>query len=582
MNVLESEDESIVLLSIEFYASICENELELLNSETKKEPTSEQVKYDQIFSEVLPYLLRILLSQVYAESDQDWTPIMASSTVIGLFAEILKDNVLVDGKIIHFIEASITSEKWHHRDAALLAFGQIVYGPGTEVISSLLHPFLGYVLHSMQDSSVHVRDTASWVIGRINEFCSTLLSKQEISDIIHALVSSLNDLPRVSINCCWALMNLSIQVSGLIENSLLSLIMSSILRVSCRPDSEQEHLRTLSLEALSNIVEYCPSESNASVSELLNVLVAELQCVLSSSTATLTSFHSGLMIVLQTCIKNLSHCNMPALNMSVLVPLFSHYLDRTCTFVQLFEDGILAFSELLTVNTPDLEPFSFQISQLILYLMQKSISSPFQFGLLLGLIGDFCRNEQFDVKQAVHFRDIISTHMKLNRSNLNDIKYNIETVGDISIVLQNEQLIEFITPFVEIFLELLGEVAEILSTADTNKNLEETRHILRCLSVSSSSFLQGLAGLEPFPSVSIAYLDQLSRMLSLYNFVEHLGDEDLRALLALIGDAYSPLPDGLLEKSKINILFNLVSRCDINSSETEDIQKWVVSLFHRL
>src|ERR1700722_1757742 len=117
---------------MEFYASICENEIELMSSEADGEQTSERVKYDPLFFQVLPHLLDILSSENYAESDEDWTPIMASSTVIGLFTEILRDGVLVDGKIIHFIETSITSEKWHHRDAALLAFGQILYGPSME------------------------------------------------------------------------------------------------------------------------------------------------------------------------------------------------------------------------------------------------------------------------------------------------------------------------------------------------------------------------------------------------------------------------------------------------------------------
>ena len=56
----------------------------------------------------------------------------------------------------------------------------------------------------INDSSVQVRDTTAWVIGRICEHIpSAVLTDQTILPLLNTLVNSLGAEPRVATNVCW-------------------------------------------------------------------------------------------------------------------------------------------------------------------------------------------------------------------------------------------------------------------------------------------------------------------------------------------------------------------------------------------
>ena len=56
----------------------------------------------------------------------------------------------------------------------------------------------------MDDSTVQVKDTTAWVIGRICEHVpSAVLTDQTILPLLNTLVNSLTAEPRVATNVCW-------------------------------------------------------------------------------------------------------------------------------------------------------------------------------------------------------------------------------------------------------------------------------------------------------------------------------------------------------------------------------------------
>ena len=56
----------------------------------------------------------------------------------------------------------------------------------------------------MNDSSVQVKDTTAWVIGRICEHIpSAVLTDLTIMPLLTTLVASLAAEPRVAANVCW-------------------------------------------------------------------------------------------------------------------------------------------------------------------------------------------------------------------------------------------------------------------------------------------------------------------------------------------------------------------------------------------
>jgi importin subunit beta-1 len=65
----------------------------------------------------------------------------------------------------------------------------------------------------MRDSSLHVRDTTAWTLGRVSDvLVKTIDVDAHLSNLISALVTGLEESSRVVANCCWSLMNLAEQL----------------------------------------------------------------------------------------------------------------------------------------------------------------------------------------------------------------------------------------------------------------------------------------------------------------------------------------------------------------------------------
>lgn len=155
----------------------------------------------------------MLLTKQEEDADEDeWNVSMAAGTCLSLLAGAVQDSIV--GPVIPFIEGNIKSEDWHHREAAVMAFGSILEGPDPEVLTPLVNQALPLLIDMMADANVQVKDTTAWTLGRI---CDTLINTIKpdvhLHPLIQALVTGLRDTPRIVANCCWALMNLAEQTA---------------------------------------------------------------------------------------------------------------------------------------------------------------------------------------------------------------------------------------------------------------------------------------------------------------------------------------------------------------------------------
>lgn len=155
----------------------------------------------------------MLLTKQEEDADEDeWNVSMAAGTCLSLLAGAVQDSIV--GPVIPFIEGNIKSEDWHHREAAVMAFGSILEGPDPDVLTPLVNQALPLLINMMADTNVQVKDTTAWTLGRI---CDTLINTIKpdvhLHPLVEALVTGLRDTPRIIANCCWALMNLAEQTS---------------------------------------------------------------------------------------------------------------------------------------------------------------------------------------------------------------------------------------------------------------------------------------------------------------------------------------------------------------------------------
>ena len=60
------------------------------------------------------------------------------------------------------------------------------------------------LLELLKDTSVVVRDTAAWTVGRVCEILpEAVINEHFLNPLLHAMVEGLNAEPRVAANVCW-------------------------------------------------------------------------------------------------------------------------------------------------------------------------------------------------------------------------------------------------------------------------------------------------------------------------------------------------------------------------------------------
>lgn len=85
--------------------------------------------------------------------------------------------------------------------------GSILEGPDPLKLKPIVEQAMPMLIELLKDTSVVVRDTAAWTIGRVLEITpDAVINEQGLNSVIQALIEGLNSEPRVASNICWVCM----------------------------------------------------------------------------------------------------------------------------------------------------------------------------------------------------------------------------------------------------------------------------------------------------------------------------------------------------------------------------------------
>jgi importin subunit beta-1 len=170
---MKAPNDDVALQGIEFWSSVCEEESELQIElaeamEEGRAPTSSSRYYARgALQYLVPILLQRLCEQKDSEDDDEWNPCKAAGVCLMLLSSCVEDEIIPH--VMPFINDNIKSSNWQFRDAAVMAFGSVIEGPSVEKLKPIVEQAMGMFIQLLKDSSVIVRDTAAWTIGRICE-----------------------------------------------------------------------------------------------------------------------------------------------------------------------------------------------------------------------------------------------------------------------------------------------------------------------------------------------------------------------------------------------------------------------------
>lgn len=309
---MRHSDEPVVLQAIEFWATVCDEEVDLSVEAQEvccpasaiatclfqaaaygEEPAMESKGFAKMaLREVLPVLLELLSQQEEDEDEDEWTKSMAAASCIELLAKNVGDSIVQP--VVPFVEAGIRQPDWRHREAAVMAFGSILDGPEPTTLAPLVTQAIGALIGMMStDPSLQVRDTVAWTLSRIVEIMlDTINPNTHLDNLVQALVLGLQASPRIVNSCCSALGSLVSQFAatgqysdeGMAEQSRMSQyyqgVLQALVPISERPTNENNS-RSAAYQTISVYVASATRDVEPIVQEIFITLLARQEALMS-------------------------------------------------------------------------------------------------------------------------------------------------------------------------------------------------------------------------------------------------------------------------------------------------------------
>lgn len=404
-NAVKGDEENVALQAIEFWSSICDEEIELQEFEENHSHFIEKA-----LSLLVPMLLETLLKQDEDQDQEDgiWNLSMAGGTCLGLVARTVGDAVVP--LVIPFVQNNISKPDWRYREAATYAFGSIMEGPSIEQLSPMAISGLDFMLNAMRDENSHVKDTTAWALSRIFELLHspssgfTVISQANLQRVVAVLLESIKDAPHVAEKVCGAIYYLAqgYEESGSHSSELtpyLAEIITSLISTADRTDGSDSRLRSAAYETLNEVVRCSNlSETSLIITQLLPVIMSklgqtfDLQILSSDDREKQGDIQASLCGVLQVIIQKLSSTDetKPVIleTSDQIMMLFLKVFG--CRSSTVHEEAMLAIGALAYATGPVFEKY---MSEFYKYL-DKGLQNFEEYqvcSISVGVVGDICR-----------------------------------------------------------------------------------------------------------------------------------------------------------------------------------------------
>ncbi|XP_022744162.1 importin subunit beta-1-like [Durio zibethinus] len=566
-NAVKGDEETVALQAIEFWSSICDEEIELQEFESPESgdsgpPHSRFI--EKALSSLVPLLLETLLKQ---EEDQDqddtiWNISMAGGTCLGLVARTVGDDIVP--LVMPFVESNILKPDWRCREAATYAFGSILEGPTVEKLSPLVQAGLDFLLAAMKDGNNHVKDTTAWTLSRIFELLHSpasgfsVISPENLKRVVGVLLESLKDAPNVAEKACGAIYYLvqgyeDAGPSSSLLSPCLTDIISCLIATADRTDGGDSKLRSSAYETLNEVVR-CSNiaETSPIIAQLLPVIMdklgqtVEIQIVSSDDREKQGDLQASLCGVLQVIIQKLSSTDdtKPIILQAADQIMILFLKVFGCRSSTVHEEAMLAIGALAYATGPQFEKYMPEFSKYLQMGLQNF--EEYQVcGITVGVVGDICR--ALDDKVLPYCDGIMGLLLKdLASSELHrSVKPPIfSCFGDIALAIGEH--FEKYVPYALPMMQGAAEICAQMETAD-EEMMDYGNQLRRSIFEAYSGILQGFKSVKP--DVMVPYAQHLLKFIELVSRDRQRDESVTKAAVAVMGD----LADAL--GSNIKLLF---------------------------
>ncbi|TPX62496.1 hypothetical protein SpCBS45565_g07003 [Spizellomyces sp. 'palustris'] len=577
---MRQEKEEIVLQAVEFWSTVCEEEIDI-EADQDAEEEGDASRTNHHFARTagadLVDALWWLMTKKEEDDDEDeWNVSMAAATCLSLLAAAAREQIVPS--VLQFVEAHIQSSDWRYKDASIMAFGSILDGPNPDILGPLVVQALPLLIGMMKDPVLQVKDATAWTLGRICEILPTYIKPDLLEPFIVAVLGGLQDHPRVASNCAWALMSLG-------ENLGVSEENADIYPLSI--PQQDANYRASVYEAMATLVSHCAKDCLATVNKLAIVILDRLEYTLAAQNQLVSAddrrlhfeLQSNLCGVMTAIVRRLGNLVVPIADrtMQALLMLMSS-ASRSSTVL---EDAFLTVGALTVALEGDFSRYMEAFTPFLYQCLQNH--EEYQMcSIAVGLIGDISRalNERI--------QPFCDTLMNLMMANLQNPALNkavkpsiLSAFGDIALAIGGN--FEMYLDIVMAVLQQAGAMANLTMTTSYDYDygnqlregiIEAYVGIAQGLKTAGKANLLGNYGAQMFGFAQEIATSEAPRSTQVTS-----------SLVGLIGDLADALPLGqfkpLFSAEWISVLLKSIKTDRNLDQDAKGVAKWAREMVRR-
>ncbi|XP_076054575.1 importin subunit beta Fs(2)Ket isoform X2 [Oratosquilla oratoria] len=608
LEAMKSDIDEVALQGIEFWSNVCDEEVDLAieaseAAELGRPPERTSRFYAKgALQYLVPVLMVTLSKQDEGDDDDEWNPCKAAGVCVMLLATCTEDDIVPH--VLPFVKDNIKHQNWRLRDAAIMAFGSILEGPDPMILKPLVEQAMPTLIEALSDSSVVVRDTAAWTLGRVCELIpDAACNETYLKLLLEALVNSLRAEPRVASNVCWALSSLAEAAyeqsdsgdgDGEPQTYCLSgyfdPLVEILLQTTDRPDGNQCNLRNAAYEALMELMKNSPRDCYPTVQKTTMIILERLQQVLHmeaqiqshNDRMQVNDIQSLLCATLQSVLRKVTPEDAPKISDPIMSALLHMFQSSQGKSGGVQEDALLAVSTLVEVLGHNFLKYMDAFKPFLLLGLRNFEDYPV-CSAAVGVTGDVCRALGDKVEP---YCDELMQMLMENLGNTNvhrNVKPAILSVcGDMALALGPK-----FTKYLEIVLQMLNQASGAQVDRNDYDMLEYLNELRESCLEGYTGIVQGLKGDGPNPNQEVHLLrSHVPLMISFITSVatdEEKTDPVIAGSAGLIGDLCSVFGADMLELVETEPINSLLTQGRRSkTSKTKTLATWATKEIRKL
>ena len=303
-DLLKPVNDDYVMMSIEFWATACDIELEIKDKKQYSEtilikptdlvpphqpppPVRSLNLIPKVFPNMFKQLVIILVNKPPTYNNEEWNKFMAAANILKIMAQLLGKDVY--DKCYPLVTRYFTDQNWQHRNGAIQLLGCIIEAP-RKVVQTAIQQSLPSLLNiCLKDPSPICRETASWTIQSIatthaKVICNNQQLYQKTFETMYHLLTQ-KEILYLRKNACTvyaALFKQSEKYKTRAMNSLSTYfptLFDLFLNVMFETDNDPRlfQLRLNCMSAFTQLIDNCAAGLQTTLIEKLSTMLQQLR-----------------------------------------------------------------------------------------------------------------------------------------------------------------------------------------------------------------------------------------------------------------------------------------------------------------